>query len=342
MVSVLVVDDSAVMRKIIVDILSSDPEIKVLEKASDGEEAVRKAREYKPDVITMDIEMPVLDGISALKRITDENPIPVIMLSAHSKEGSDRTLEAMKAGAVDFILKPSGEISTDLDKLKDEIIKKVKSAAQAKVKKFESKAQVKAHTFSDTRKKVIVIGSSTGGPQTLEALLTELPKNIPVPILIVQHMPPDFTRSLAERLNSISQIEIREAKEGDMLQNGVALIAPGGFHMELVSEVEGMEGVIKLNTLPHELGVRPNANRLFKSVVKIFGENTIGVVLTGMGMDGTEGSRAIKDAKGTVVAEAEESCVIYGMPKSVVDENLADLVVPLENMAVTLVQLVDI
>ncbi len=338
MIKVLVVDDSALMRKILSDNLSSDPEIEVIGTAINGIFAIEKIKLLGPDVVLMDLEMPEMDGITALKKIMKEWPLPVIILSAHSEKDSSKALDAMKSGAVDFILKPAGK---DINEIKEEIINKIKTAALARLHKFK-KVTTRKHHFISTRKKIIIIGSSTGGPQTLEALLTELPKNIPVSILIVQHMPPMFTKSLAERLDKICEIEVREAQEGDELRNGVALIAPGGFHMELKSDINGFEGTIHLNKEPPELGVRPNINRLFKSVALIFRENTIGVVLTGMGMDGTEGCKIIKAAKGTVVAEAEESCIIYGMPKCVIEAGLADEVVQLDEMAVALVQLVDI
>jgi two-component system chemotaxis response regulator CheB len=344
LIKVLIADDSALMRKLLTNMLSSEQDIEVVGKASNGKIAIEQIKALSPDVVLMDIEMPEMDGISAIKVIVKECPVPVIVISAHSKEGSERTLEAMNAGAIDFIPKPSGEISLDIDDIKEQLIAKVRASVGVKVKAFVKKEveKITQSSFSSTRKKIVVIGSSTGGPQTLEALLQEFPKEFPCPILIVQHMPKGFTQSLAKRLNGLSHIEIREAKEGDALENGVALIAPGGKHMELIAPIEGMEGEIRLNELPPELGVRPNANRLFKSVVKIFKENTIGVVLTGMGSDGTEGCREIKNHHGTVIAESEESCIIYGMPKSVVDNNLADEVLALEKIPVALMQLVDI
>lgn len=337
MIKVLVVDDSALMRKIFSDILNSDPEIEVIATAIDGEAALEKTKRLQPDVVTMDIEMPEMDGITALKKIMMEHPVPVLMISAFTEKGSQQTLDAMEAGAVDFILKPSG----DMDKIKDEIIAKIKIAAMAHVHKFK-KIKTKKQSFLSTRKKIIVIGSSTGGPQTLEALLTQLPGNIPAPILIVQHMPPVFTKSLADRLDNLCEIEVREAKQGDELQDGVALLAPGGYHMVLTSDTKGFEGTITLNQEPAELGVRPNIDRLFKSVAKIFRENVVGVILTGMGSDGTEGAKAIKKENGTIVAEAEESCIIFGMPKSVINADLADEVVTIGRMPVALLQLLDI
>lgn len=344
MIRVLVVDDSAFMRKILSDILNSDPDIEVIATAINGKYAVRKAIELHPDVIAMDLEMPDVNGVEAIKQIMKDDPVPIIAISAHSETESNITFDAMKAGAIDFILKPSGEISIDMTKVQQEIIHKVKMASKAQIRRFKPVLSTpKRYRFSSTSKKIIVIGASMGGPQTLTALLTEIPKNIPSPILIVQHMPPVFTKSFAERLNAVCDIEVREAKDGDIIRDGLALIAPGGFHMELEpNKKDKYKSVIRLNMDPPELGVRPCINKLFISVAKIFKDNTIGVILTGMGNDGTLGSKELKSLNGTVIAEAEESCIIYGMPKEVINSGYADLVLNLNKIAVALVQLVDV
>lgn len=338
MIRVLIVDDSALMRRIIYDILKSDKEIEVVGRASNGIIAIDKIKSLKPDVVTMDIEMPEMDGITALKRIMQDCPVPVVILSSHSEYGSKQALEAMALGAVDFIVKPEGGFLPDIGKISETIIKKVKAAAAAKTIRFEPGRRI-AHSFSPTTRKVIVIASSTGGPQTIEALLTELPKNIPVGILIVQHMPPNFTASFAQRLNTICNIEVKEAKEGDIVSEGCALIAPGGYHMEVCVEETIVR--VKLNQEPPELGVRPCANRLFRSAAAIYRDKAIGVVLTGMGNDGKEGCEEIKKYNGTVIAEAEESCIIFGMPKSVIEANLADEIVRIQDMTVALIQILD-
>ncbi|MFP4400269.1 MAG: chemotaxis response regulator protein-glutamate methylesterase [Candidatus Woesearchaeota archaeon] len=339
MVKVLVVDDSALMRKMLSEILASDSGIQVVGTAIDGRDSLKKISTLRPDVITLDLEMPDMDGIEVLKKIVSQYNIPVVIVSSHTQKGSEKSLEAMNAGAVDYVFKPTYQ---NMDEISYELKFKVKAAARAKIPKFKI-SKVRKKTFGSTRKKIVVIASSTGGPQTLEALLVQLPKEIPAPILIVQHMPPGFTKSFAERLNTLCDLEVREAKQGDELKNGLVLIAPGGYHMELKSDIEGMEGSIYLdNKTPPELGVRPNANRLFNSVVKIFGENTIGIVLTGMGSDGKEGSRTIKEHNGTIIAQSEETCVIYGMPKEVIVAGLADEIVPLEKIPVSLVQLLDL
>jgi len=338
---VLVVDDSALMRRIISDIINSEESLEVAGIASNGLKAIEVFQKTNPDIVTMDIEMPEMDGIAALKEILKISNVPIIMVSAHTEIGSKKTLEAMSIGAVDFILKPAGHSDNEIQSFQEELIRRILTVVQANIVHIKH-TEHKKHRFTSTRKKIVVIASSTGGPQTLEAFLSELPDNIPVPILVVQHMPPVFTKSLADRLNGSCQIEVREAVEGDELKNGVALIAPGDFHMELKADVEGYQGCIKLNQEPREQGVRPCANRLFRSVAPIFKENVIAIILTGMGSDGTKGAVSIKESNGTVISQSEKTCIIYGMPKSVADAGLSDVVVDLDKMAVALLQLLDI
>jgi two-component system chemotaxis response regulator CheB len=346
LITVLVADDSALMRKFISDILNSDPLIKVIGTAIDGEDCIRKCRDLKPDVLTLDIEMPILDGLAVTKQLMVENPIPILLLTGTAD--TKKTFEGLNLGAIDFLLKPSGNISLDLQRIESDIIAKVKAVydlrfrAQAfsGIKKSQIPIVPVKQKFHSTSKKIVIIAASTGGPQTIEKLLSQLPKNIPAPILIVQHMPPGFTKGFAQRLNTECSIAVREASDGDTLEDGVALIAPGSFHMELHDESGNY--VIRLNQLPSELGVRPNANRLFKSVADIYKDNTIAVVLTGMGFDGTEGSRKIKEYHGLVIAESKNTAIIYGMPKSVVDHNLADLTLDVDNIGVAILQALDV
>ncbi|MBN1793039.1 chemotaxis response regulator protein-glutamate methylesterase [Candidatus Woesearchaeota archaeon] len=341
---IVVADDSALMRKVIADILRTDPELEIVGIAKNGEEAIRLVKEKSPDVLTLDMNMPDKNGIDVIKEVMKENQTPILVISALTQEGSKSTMEALAAGAIDFIAKPSGEISVNLTDLKDDIIKKVKVVGAAQVKKMEIKGKKAARqAFNPTRKKVILIGASTGGPQTIEAILTQLPRNIPAPILVVQHMPGgEFTKMFADRLKRLCEIDVREAQQGDELKDGLALIAPGGMHMKLEAEVEGAEGTIQLTLDPPELGVRPCVNHLFRSASNIFKENTIGVILTGMGSDGKEGCRIIKDLHGTVLAEAAESCIVFGMPKEVINANLADEILTLEKIPVALLQLMEI
>ena len=346
-IKALVVDDSAFMRKVITEILNSAQGIEVIATARNGKEAVEKTKSLRPDIITMDIDMPEMDGLEALKQIMKECPTPVLMISAHTQAGAEDTLRSFEYGAVDFVAKPGGSISLDLKDSKAEIIAKVKAAAQVdtrKLKTTQKQHPSKPLTLNSQSKfasrKIVTIGSSTGGPSALEEVITRLPADLPSPVLIVQHMPPDFTKSLADRLNRISPIEVREAKDGDMIQEGLVLLAPGDYHMELRNVKIGTEQIemIRLNRKPRELGVRPCANIMIKSVAALHGKNVIGVILTGMGNDGTEGLKAIKSAGGQTIVQNRETSLIYGMPKSAVDAGVADHVVSLKRVAKKIVE----
>lgn len=340
-VRVLVVDDSAFMRKVITALLESDPEIKVVGQARNGLEAVRRLPELSPDVITMDLEMPQLDGLHALGYLMAEHPTPVIMLSAFTKEGAEVTLRALDFGAVDFVCKPSGTVSLDMEKVRDELIEKVKAAATANLKHLSmalpppSEKPPRDFEVPVDFRKIVAIGCSTGGPRALAEILPQLPGSLPAAVVIVQHMSQGFTKSLAERLDSMSQMEVREAEEGDPLRAGRALLAPGNYHMEVIRD--GGTGLLKaktaLNQKPQVHSVRPSADVLLESVGKEFGPHTVGVVLTGMGHDGAKGLGVIRKNRGKTLAQDEASCVVYGMPKAAVESGAAQKVVPLSQMA---------
>ncbi len=359
-IRVLVVDDSAFMRKVIGDILASCPDIEVIARAKNGLDAIEKVTRLKPDVVTMDIEMPVLDGLQALGYIMSECPTPVIMLSAANS--ADVTITAFHYGAVDFILKPSGEISRDIDHIKDELIKKVKAAASVSVQKLgfieeqdrreiEGKGHLpdlsyidehnkKEHLKKSKPKKIVIIGSSTGGPRALQQIIPLLPPTFDAPVLVVQHMPAGFTRSLADRLNSQSRLKVREAVNGDIVEPGTVLIAPGDYHMIIKQQKVNREirEVIALTKGERVQGVRPSVDVLLNSVVPIYGQRALGVILTGMGSDGSLGIRNLKSAGGKVIAEDESTCVIYGMPKSVIEQELADYILPINKIAEGIMQ----
>jgi two-component system chemotaxis response regulator CheB len=370
-IRVLVVDDSAFMRKIITNILTASSDIEVIGKAKNGREAIEKVTELRPDVVTMDIEMPVLDGIQALGYIMSECPTPVIMLSGGASAHADVTITAFQYGAVDFILKPSGNISLDMAKIKDELIKKVKAAANVEVRKlgFIEEKKLKGPKKSRTQevidqsesnivdeqarrikrepvqkngaKKIVIIGSSTGGPRALQQVIPLLPSNLHAPVLIVQHMPPGFTKSLAERLNMQSLIKVREAMEGDILQSGTVYIAPGDYHMTVKQQrINGeLKEVIALSKGEKVQGVRPSVDVLLNSITSIYGQNSLGVILTGMGSDGSDGIKKLKMAGGKVIAEDESTCVVYGMPRSVIDQKLADYILPIDRIAESIAQI---
>ncbi len=336
-IDVLVVDDSAYMRKVVSNLLQSDEDIFVVDTARDGLDALEKVKKWKPDVVTLDVEMPRLDGLSALERIMRECPTPVVMLSSLTQEGSETTIRALTIGAVDFVPKPSGTISLDIHKVKEELITKVKVAARASVvnlgtpvvavppKPVVPSAVMPVGAIPD---KLVIIGSSTGGPNALQQIVPRLPGNLPAAVLIVQHMPPRFTNSLANRLNETSQLEVREAREGDVLQCGKAFVAPGGYHMVLISKT-----VIGLNQNPPVHSVRPAVDVTFESAVNYYKSQIVGVILTGMGYDGSRGMALVKKMGGKTIVQNEETSVVYGMPRVVVEMGKADRILPVQKIA---------
>ena len=330
-VRVLVVDDSAFVRSVLSRNLSEDPEIVIAGTASDGEEALRAVRDLRPDVITLDVVMPRLDGLAALKRIMVEHPTPVVMVSSLTGEDTQATVEALALGAVDFFQKGA---AGSLTWRKEELRAKVKTAAQSKVGALRLPLQSPAGGLPYARKRhsnkfanVVVLGCSTGGPRALRELVPMLSPDLSAAFLIVQHMPAGFTASLAQGLDKLSRVAVKEAVAGDVLGRGEAILAPGGFHLRVTSE-----GVVVLDDGPQVHGVKPAVDITMESVVSAYGKAAIGVVMTGMGSDGTDGAGLIKRAGGCVAAEDESTCTIYGMPKSVVKAGYADAVIPLNKI----------
>ena len=332
-IKVMVVDDSAFMRFSITKHLNLTPNIQVIVTASDGREALELLKTYKPDVITLDVEMPRLDGLSTLKEIMAHYPCPVIMLSSLTKEGATETIRALTLGAVDFVQKPENKIN--ISEVMNEVVSKIIKVVNAKIysipivqpkeAEFQKKEKkVRPLTSSD---KILIIGSSTGGPRALNTLVPELEK-IPAAVMIIQHMPVGFTHSLAERLDAVSKLMIKEAEPGDQLEVGKALLAPGGFHMVLDSDKR-----IALNQNPTVHGVRPAIDVTMFSAVQHFGKSVVSVILTGMGVDGTSGSALVHSSGGYVFAEDESTCVVYGMPRSVYEAGAVDTVLPLPELA---------
>ena len=341
-VRVLVVDDSVFARNAITKSLETDSDIEVVGVASDGINAIEQVKALKPDVVTLDVSMPRMDGMEALDRIMSECPTPIVMLSALTGENTHATLEALEKGAVDFFLKASALTPAGSDGQSSELIVKVKIAAKVPIANLMAASKTKlaqagnrkVKVSSTARRKILVIGSSTGGPRALAELMPQLPANLPAAILMVQHMPAEFTRTLAERLDRTCELEIREAKRGDSVEYGTALMAPGGYHM-----VVKKTGAIDLNQGPRVCGVRPSADVLMKSVAEQYGNISLGVILTGMGSDGTEGSRQIRLVGGKVAAEHESSCAVYGMPRSVIESGNADTVAPISGLADEIIRL---
>ena len=353
-INVIVVDDSAFMRKSLSMMLESDPQIKVVATARNGREGIEKIRQFHPDLVTMDIEMPEMDGLTALRTIMKEMPVPVLMVSSLTTEGAQATLEALNLGAVDFIPKELSYVSLDIAKIKEELITKVKQIAQSKSLQFRLQriragsarpaapagGAARSTSVASGRKdlRAVVVGISTGGPFALLQTLPRIPKDFPLGIAIVQHMPPKFTRSMAERLNGLSALEVKEAEPGDVLRPGLVLIAPGGMHMTFASNGKGTSVVI--GPEPSGTLYRPCADVMMLSAVEAFRAPLLGLIMTGMGKDGLEGLKQIKRNGGYVVAQNEESCVVYGMPRAAVDEGIADAVLPLDEIPKALMKIV--
>lgn len=348
LIRVLVVDDSAFMRKVISEMLDTDS-IEVIATARNGEDALKKLEEYEPDLITLDVEMPKMDGLEFLRKIMPERSLPVIMLSTLTNENDTTTIEALELGAVDFIPKPSGSISLDIDKVEEKLIEKVKVAAECNIENCNTKKTNltdtnQSTTFSREDRRlnresknddeVVIIGASTGGPKALKEVMTKISSDFSIGILVVQHMPPNFTASLAQRLDRLSQIKVKEAEEGDMIKPGQALLAPGDYNM-LVTK----GGKITLSQNKKLHNVRPAIDLTMESAVKYYGSQTLGVVLTGMGKDGTRGLKAIKSAGGYTIAQDEKTSVVYGMPRSAYEAGVVNSVKPLPQISDEIVRL---
>ena len=343
-IRVLVVDDSSSVRSTLRKGLEADPAIEVVATARDGLEALKRVSALQPDVVTMDIEMPNMDGLGALERIMSKHPIPVVMVSSLTREGAEITIKALELGAVDFALKTASRGSKAVRGLIEELTENIHQAATANVegplkkpvrqkKPAPPKARKSAEARKPAEKRVVVIASSTGGPQALRMVVPLLPADLPVPVLIVQHLPASFTARMAESLNKASALTVEEARPGKVITSGKVYVAPGGVHM-----VVTRAGSIRLNLDEPECSVRPSANTTMESAVSAYGDGTLGVVLTGMGSDGTRGAGLIKKAGGEIIAENESTCVVYGMPKSVVQAGYADRIVPLPLIASEIAQ----
>ena len=326
---VVVVDDSAFMRLVITKMLGEDPEIEVVGTASNGVEAIEIIKTLHPSVVTLDVEMPEMDGLATLERIMKECPTPVVMVSALTKEGSEITLRALQLGAVDFIAKPSGSISLDFHKVKDELILKVKAAAQAKLKPLLTLSSVRRQATTvpfDIKDWVaVVIAASTGGPAAVRYVLSQLPQNLPAAILLVQHMPIGFTKFFADNLNQVSNLPVKEAQNAEEVQPGKVYLAPAGFHL-LVERGNRL----RLDSSPPLHNVRPAADKTFESAAHVFREKCIGVVMTGMGSDGAIGLLTVKELGGRTIVQSPETCVLPSMPESALKLNAAEESVPLE------------
>ncbi|WP_341304995.1 chemotaxis response regulator protein-glutamate methylesterase [Pseudomonas sp. TMP25] len=356
-VKVLVVDDSGFFRRRVSEILSADPNIQVIGTATNGREAIEQAQALKPDVITMDYEMPMMDGITAVRNIMQRCPTPVLMFSSLTHEGARVTLDALEAGAVDFLPKNFEDISRNPERVKQLLCEKIHTIARSNRRSLspppiatpasQAKPAVRAapapaaqlrpavasaptaSSAAPKRKsyKLVAIGTSTGGPVALQRVLTQLPANFPSPIVLIQHMPAAFTKAFAERLDKLCRINVKEAEDGDVLRPGLALLAPGGKQMMVDAR-----GVVKILPGDERLNYKPCVDITFGSVAKSYADKVLAVVLTGMGADGREGARLLKQCGSQVWAQDEASCVIYGMPMAIVKANLADAIYPLDDI----------
>lgn len=378
-ISVLVVDDSAFMRKMLTEILQKDAEIVVVGQARDGLDALSKIETLKPNVITLDVEMPQMDGYATLQEIMKKQPIPVVMVSSLTQSGAEMTMKCLAAGAVDFVAKPSGSISLDIDRVAGDIQSKVKIAAQCRkpvfhappvktprrepqyaptttlIREVTQTVAIKTQQYAEATTKyeaptvhkteahqppafpagapsLIVVGASTGGPRALHAVIPHLPADIGVPIIIVQHMPPGFTESLAKRLDTESAVHVCEAKEGDVLQPNKAYVAPGGRHM-----VVNANHVLHMTDEPPVHGVRPSVDVTMASIAQVYGGRVIAVLLTGMGKDGAQGMKMLRRLGAHTLAEHESTCVVYGMPKAAADIDGVDKLLPIGDISAAIV-----
>ncbi len=332
-IKVLIVDDSPLIRKILCEILGSDPEIEVVGTASDPYIARDEILKMNPDVITLDVEMPRMDGITFLKRLMQYRPLPVVMISSYTQKNCALTIEALSIGAVDFVTKPtSGDITKGMSDLSQEIIQKIKSAAKAKLDAVLQKQPPKSAILSPLsfgNDRLIAIGASTGGTYAIQYILSRMPADTPG-ITIALHMPERYTKAFAERTNQMCSMEIREAKDGDLLKRGLALIACGGRHMMVKRRANGF--CTTLDDGPPVYNYKPSIDMLFKSAAECAGSKAIGVVLTGMGKDGAKGLLKMKEAGAYTIAQDENTSLVYGMPKAAVQMDAAQEVIPLQQI----------
>lgn len=360
-IKIIVVDDSAFMRKAISDMIEAEKDFEVVAKLRDGRELIEKVDKYNPDIITLDVHMKDLDGLATLKELKRlDKSYPVLMVSSATTEGSELTLECLDNGAISFITKPSGSISLDIMKVQKNLIEEIRSiTSNVKPKKKLNnidnnnfnissnsavintigvkEKSVNSSWYLPKNRKIdaVVIGASTGGPKALQEVLTKLPANLGVPVFVVQHMPEGFTKVFSERLDKVCAMRVVEAAEGMKINRDTIYIAKGGQHMTV-----GANNVIRLNEEPSIWGVRPAVDKLFNSAIKVYGGNLVSAILTGMGRDGADGTRNIKDSGGITISEDKSTCTIYGMPKAAFETGKVDLVAPLNEIASKIIKIV--
>jgi two-component system, chemotaxis family, protein-glutamate methylesterase/glutaminase len=332
MIRILIVDDSAFMRMSIKNMLASNSDMKIVGDASNGKEAVEKSKSLHPDIIVMDVNMPIMDGLTAVKTIMDTDPVPIIMFSTLTLEGSKEALEALQLGAIDFVAKP--ESHHELSEVENELINKIKNIQKSNpnilrllnMRRF--KGEVVRRKWKCSGDIGILIGSSTGGPSSLEQIIPRLPGDLPAAVFVVQHMPEgNFCGQLAERLNSLSELEVKEATNNEKIRNGVVYLAPGGYHMQVRRALDVIR--IKLAKGQPVHAVMPAVDVTAESMTNVYGRNIIASILTGMGIDGARGFKNIKDSGGYTIACSEDTCIIFGMPKAAIENGAINIVKPI-------------
>ncbi len=352
---VLVVDDSTFFRRRVREILSQDPLLEVVGEARNGQEALELVKKLDPDVVTMDVEMPIMDGISAVKKLMSTNPVPIIMFSSLTYEGAQATLDALEAGALDFLPKKFEDIARDRKDVVELLQARVRALGLRKgsISRFRKAPEpvslpgrtkatrtfIRSSTLTESfapkskRYKLLAIGTSTGGPVALQTILTDIPATFSYPIILVQHMPGTFTTAFAERLNQVCQIKVKEAEDGDVLKPGVAYLAPGGKQMVIEGASHSARISITDSSVLDNLTYKPSVDLTFTSLAKVFGGDVLGIILTGMGADGREGCKKLKQNGAKIWAQDEQSCVVYGMPQAVAKANISEKNVSLSEMA---------
>ena len=359
-IKALVVDDTIVYRKIVGDVLKEIPGVEVVGTANNGKIALSKIATLRPDIITLDIEMPELNGIEVLEQLKEMPDRPVtVMLSTLTQQGSEMTIKALELGAFDFIPKPSeGRMAENMQKVRDAVLPIIESYKRRRSTRLKIRNKISQKKAPEERtvpvekpplikrpvmgskSEIVGIGISTGGPNALTRMIPMLPADLKAPVLIVQHMPPLFTASLANSLNNKSKLEVKEAKDGDVIEPGRVLIAPGGQQMKIVAGADGIKRIIKITDDPPENSCKPSVDYLFRSIAQHYVGRSTGVIMTGMGSDGTKGLVQMKNSGCTVIAQNEASCTVYGMPKEPIESGIADVVVPLDQIAQEIVKTV--
>ncbi len=335
-IRVLIADDSAVMRAALSRIVESSPAMMVCGTARDGLDVLEKIRQLQPDVVTLDVEMPVLNGFDALKRIMKECPLPVVMVSCLTQHGAELTLEALAVGAFDYLSKANSGNQLEAQRIRHELIEKIEAAAHSSLLIRphspppllpQSSPRAEVVEDSEVTPEIIALGTSTGGPKALQDILPQLPADLPLPMIVVQHMPAGFTAPFAKRLNSLSKVKVREAEDGEVPEPGVVYIAPAGKHTTVIRNADSV--TLCLSNSPFDTQHKPSVDVTMLSVAEVFGRHCVGIILTGMGTDGLEGMTAIRNAGGVTIGQDEASCAVYGMPRCCAESGILQKIVPI-------------